>query len=62
MILTFTAMFTLWLLTVTYLAVWYGILFAVGVAAITIAMMLFAVAWLLTCARGIFSERTGRFG
>ncbi len=44
MILTFTTMFALWVLTVTMLAVWYGVLIAVGAVAITLAVILFAFA------------------
>lgn len=64
MILTITTMLTVWLLTMTLLAVWCGVLVAVGVMAVTLALILYGIVWLLTCASGIFSQRRreGRFG
>lgn len=44
MTIIFSAGFTLWLLTVTMLVVWYGLLVGVAAVAITLALILYGIA------------------
>jgi len=64
MIIYLTAGFSLFILTVITLVIWYGVLITVGILAVILAGLIFAVAWIVSCAQGIFSERRreGRFG
>ncbi len=63
MILTFTAMLTLWCLTVTLLVVWYGALIAAVIVAVFIAIVLagiIGIAQWVVAGRGLLSDRRRR--
>ena len=57
MIIYLTAAFSLFLLTITTLVIWYGALVVIACLAIVIAFSVAFVAWLVTSVSGIFSER-----
>lgn len=64
MTVVFVGILAVWFITMVVMVLWYGILMAVGTMAVILAAILYGVAWVVTSASGIFSERRRerRFG